>query len=357
MKEDIIGTECYRNAKGEWLLLPHIVRNGTLVHIAGKLSSTASDEELGRAQRDMLKWCDEKYVDDSILEPQVKATGLKSWKQFYTQWLAVSVDFTSTSVTVWPSMRLKVGAYQFLKDLKVTLPIDVDDATLGATIRAAAEQCTVEGKKGVSGIEALETGDKKDSANTPQPFGYKCIWLAVKSADPKALSKRLGLTGVKKSTWEDGIEAAYEGDGRAFVSPPLDGWVLVVSSSLPAPGDDPVDVLSMLRVLSREYGEVQYFCTHRVIELHSWAKAVDGQILRAYGYSGEHGEVFWNEGELTPEERELGFGLSDEWTPDEEDVLAIAAKWSIDTSFSSSRYAPAAGLAGEINLQKLAKLK
>lgn len=357
MHEDTIGTECYRNAQGEWLLFPHIVRKGILLPMVEKLPSGTPDEQLGRMQREMLKSCNEKYFGESVLYPQVEATGLKNWRQFYTRWLAVKVDFTSTHVTVWPSLRLKVGAYQFLKAQRVTLPIDVDDSVLGAAIRAASEQCTVEGKKGVSGIEALECGDNAEPANTPQPFGYKCIWLVVKSSDPKAVSKKLGFTGVKKSSWEDGIEAAYEDYGRVFVSPPLDGWVLVVSCSLPAPGDGPVNVLSMLQTLSREYGEAQYFCTHRVTELHAWVKAIDGQIVRAYGYSGEQGGVIWNEGEPTPEERELGFSVADEWTPDEEAALAIAAKWSIDTSFSSSRYAPAAGLAGEISLQKLAKLK
>ena len=76
-----------------------------------------------------------------------------------------------------------------------------------------------------------------------------------------------------------------------------------------------------------------------------WAKAVAGSLIRGYGYVGESGETFWDEGALTPEEVELGFAFFDERCPDaqtdsyweredldfadEMKVMDIARAWSV----------------------------
>jgi hypothetical protein len=75
--------------------------------------------------------------------------------------------------------------------------------------------------------------------------------------------------------------------------------------------------------------EVQFFATHRVTEAHSWARARPSGLERAYGYVGETGETVMDEGPRTAEELAL-----DPDIPDEEDVMALAAAWSVDpTSF------------------------
>jgi hypothetical protein len=91
---------------------------------------------------------------------------------------------------------------------------------------------------------------------------------------------------------------------------------------------------------------VQYFATHRVIDYQAWAWAEKGHLRRAYGYLGEQGVTLQNEGEPTPTERalDLTFSLAPfgEGTlpeeafenlkyPFEDDVLELAAGWSVDT--------------------------
>jgi len=94
---------------------------------------------------------------------------------------------------------------------------------------------------------------------------------------------------------------------------------------------------------------VQFFGTDRITEYHAWARARDGNLLRAYCYVGERGDVPLFLGDPTADERELGIGTrgtdpdrehwsDDEWdawsdtTPSEDDVMEMAARWSIDPS-------------------------
>ncbi|WBC15499.1 hypothetical protein O7600_01295 [Micromonospora sp. WMMA1998] len=89
--------------------------------------------------------------------------------------------------------------------------------------------------------------------------------------------------------------------------------------------------------------------TERVPDYHLWARAVDGELLRAYCYLGERGEVPLVVGEPTAVEIDRGVGVrrrepgmehwsDDEWDrwheaiPDEFDVMAIAGRWSVDPS-------------------------
>ncbi|GAA4589223.1 hypothetical protein GCM10023107_12100 [Actinoplanes octamycinicus] len=80
--------------------------------------------------------------------------------------------------------------------------------------------------------------------------------------------------------------------------------------------------------------EVQYFATHRVTELHRWQRAVKGDLVRAFGYVGQTGEVTSWFGEPGPAEREAGLPgtLDDESTVlvAERDVFRVAGAWSID---------------------------
>jgi hypothetical protein len=90
----------------------------------------------------------------------------------------------------------------------------------------------------------------------PTPFGYKISWLAVRSEDPRGLAEAIGLRKTTESGWSHGIEAAYRGE--AFVSPPVRGWVLVVSSSLPVAGDGKSKdrCTSLLARLIKQFPEV-----------------------------------------------------------------------------------------------------
>jgi len=176
-------------------------------------------------------------------------------------------------------------------------------------------------------------------------FGGKQAWLAVREIDAGLLIPALGLRDLGTVSWRDGIDLAHLTDDRVAVTPPLPGardtrWVLAVGRRLMLPGT-PVDVVGLSAEL---HTEVQFFATHRVTELHRWQRAVDGELVRAFGYVGQTGEVTSWHGEPDPAERDAGLpaALDDEATilVSENDVLKVADAWSIDPSTLSGRPAP-----------------
>lgn len=187
------------------------------------------------------------------------------------------------------------------------------------------------------------TGSAPDS---PVPFGYKCNWLCVKAESSLEVIEKLELKNAEPSNWDKGIEMAY--NGYRFVSPVLDGYVLVVNFGM--------DILTLAPDLLDEkaklFPELQFFVTQRVSDYHAWVKYINGVMIRGYGWCGCDGTVFLNKGGLTPEETERGFTNllpNDEadWsayeTPDEEYVLELAAAWGIDPSFSAKDYPKSVG--------------
>jgi hypothetical protein len=177
-------------------------------------------------------------------------------------------------------------------------------------------------------------------------------WLALPTADTQAVVAALGLGGARPSNWSEGVAQAY--GSEVFVTPPLSSWTLAVGSALFVSGAPSQVVEPLLGRLSRQFEEAQYFCTHRVVELHVWAQAVRGHLVRGYGWIGERGQTLWDEGEQTPAERDLGFRFFDErspdaaekgyWErrdlsfPDEETVMRLAAVWSIDPTILDQQF-------------------
>ncbi|MEV6306889.1 hypothetical protein AB0M02_46355 [Actinoplanes sp. NPDC051861] len=164
-------------------------------------------------------------------------------------------------------------------------------------------------------------------------FGGKQAWLAVAGAEPGSLLEALGLRDLGPVRWRDGLDLVHLTDDRIAITPPLPGardtrWVLAAGRRLM---QFPPDVVA----LSAELGaEVQYFATHRVTELHRWQRAADGDLIRAFGYVGQTGEVTSWFGEPDPAERDAG--LPGELDPEatvlvaERDVFRVAGAWSID---------------------------
>lgn len=179
----------------------------------------------------------------------------------------------------------------------------------------------------------------------PVPFGYKNSWLCVKADSSEEVIEKVGLKNPRVSNWNDGVYGKHNG---VFVSPVLDGFVLVVRWE----GDILDTNPAQLDELAKQFTELQFFSTHRVSDYHVWVKYVGGEMIRGYGYCGGNGEVFLNNGEITPEEEELGLDNlipdSDaDWDsyefPDEENVLEVAAEWGIDTLFHKKTYPESTG--------------
>jgi hypothetical protein len=90
-------------------------------------------------------------------------------------------------------------------------------------------------------------------------------------------------------------------------------------------------------------------------------RARRGQLLRGYGWLGQKGVTFWDEGKATTEERDLGFGFPSAAVeqaqdaratlPDEASLMQLAALWSIDpTSLDEHFKEPLLGLLGNAPL-------
>jgi hypothetical protein len=196
----------------------------------------------------------------------------------------------------------------------------------------------------------------------PIGFGYNCAWLAIRSGSVLEVALALRLSRTEAANWAGGLERAQAGE--MFVSPVVSGWVLAISSRLPEASQPPSrqGLTRWLTQLSQRFGEAEYFGSNRVVECQAWARARQGQLMRAYAYLSKSGATLWNVGPKTPEELALGLNFFDETSPEasaegywqrsdlrypnEKDVLAIARRWSVDTSFSGGPYSPGVGVAG-----------
>ncbi len=199
----------------------------------------------------------------------------------------------------------------------------------------------------------------------PIAFGYNSAWLAIRSASVLEVALALRLRRTQPANWAMGLERVQAGE--MFVSPAVSGWVLAISTRLPEASQPPgrQRLTRWLTQLSQRFGEAQYFGSNGVAKYQAWARARQGQLVRACAYSHESAATLWNVGAITVEEIALGFNFFDQTSPEasaegdwqrsdlsypaEDSVLAIARRWSVDTSFSAGPYPPDVGVVGVFN--------
>lgn len=183
-----------------------------------------------------------------------------------------------------------------------------------------------------SGVAPQPSG-KETREDRAIPFGYKTTWLAVRSDDSRAVIEALGGNS-RQATWKEGLA-----DGRhLFVTPPIDGWVLVTGNLEAADTSNTDSRLALPKTLSaRLRADVQYFGTHRIVEWHAWAWIVRGEVVRAYSYVGESDETLFDVGAATPAELALGFDFLNKQDTNERDVTRLAGRWSVDPTTLGER--------------------
>lgn len=213
------------------------------------------------------------------------------------------------------------------------------------------------------GKTAGSTKYNRSIPDKPIGFGYKCVWFAIKTNKIHRIAEVFGLKNVTECNWQVGIKKAYS--GSVFITPQIDSWTLACGWGLPR-GDsmEGLEVVkNILRVLSNEFGEAQFFCTHRVTEYHCWLKARNGHIERVYSFLGESGkniaieglptdiEQNWNLLNTFSEEsqNEEYFERDDILWADEDTVMRVAEHWSIDPTTLDERtdIEPGLGLLGK----------
>ena len=185
-----------------------------------------------------------------------------------------------------------------------------------------------------------------------------CRWMAIRTRNLRAVQEALGLNNATPCSWTEGLTRAN--DRGLFVSPPVNGWVLVIGPRLPDPSEDVDASFRLLLRLSRELGEVQFFSVNRVVGHHAWARFENGRAIRGYAWAGE---TLWNQGFQTWAERKLGlkcldyfegtrlhFAELEQIRANAERIMLLAAIWSVDpTSVDSTTMSDAIGIAGDLS--------
>ncbi len=196
----------------------------------------------------------------------------------------------------------------------------------------------------------------------PPLFNLPARWLAVRSSNSMLIQSALGLHNPTPCSWEEGLSAAHE--HKLFISPPINGWTLIMGSHLPEPADDVDRCFRFLLELSRKLGHVQFFSVNRPVNHHAWVQADQGVVVRAYAWAGR---TLWTQGKPTRAELELhlkcygygdgeeriDFGRPDPAAMNTERLPLLAARWSIDpTSIDARMLKENNGIAGQLSRSK-----
>ncbi len=183
-------------------------------------------------------------------------------------------------------------------------------------------------------------------------------WMAIRTGNVAAVQETLGLSNARRCTWQDGFQIA--GVEHLFISPPVNGWILVVGPALPAPDEDVDFCFHFLSHISKRLGHVQYFSLNRALSHHCWVRAHTGRIERAYAWFGE---TLWNQGPITAEEKALGmechpYGRAVEdldyqsmnrLNGTTENIGRLAARWSLNpAALKPEVFTATAGITGEL---------
>src|SRR5262249_769936 len=146
--------------------------------------------------------------------------------------------------------------------------------------------------------------------DTPQPFGYKVLWFAVRASEPGAVLDALGFGEATPANWASGLSAIHSNetadDPWVFIAPAVSGWTLAISRWFPYPvgvgthADIGRKFDLLFSRLMKQFDDVQFFGSHRVSDFVTWARAQDNKTTRIFAYADD--EVLANVGEQTSEE-------------------------------------------------------
>lgn len=196
------------------------------------------------------------------------------------------------------------------------------------------------------------TTPPKQKADPPVSFGANRLWMAIRTTDQQQIAQLLELENLHPATWYEGLEERSPNQGGIFVTPPIDGWILVVGWGFMADTlTETIDIgKKLIQQFSAKFGEAQYFCSHTRADYHCWMRAANGNIERAYAWLGEEGENLIVEGNptaaepkrlvdtLSPEAQEDNyFAQEDLIYPNLDLVLYMAGKWSINPATLNKR--------------------
>lgn len=199
--------------------------------------------------------------------------------------------------------------------------------------------------------------ESESQDSSPWFFERPNRWLAVRCPSILKVQSALVLNNPMPCSLHEGFARIHE--QKLFISPPCNGWILVMGNGLPDAADDSDKLFHFLMRLGRELGSVQYFNANRVLSHHAWVRIENERVYRAYAWAGE---TLWNEGDRTAAENELElkcysygdaplpfpFTARDSHVANTDKVMQLAAKWSVDPMAVIHQRA-ALGIAGELS--------
>lgn len=163
-------------------------------------------------------------------------------------------------------------------------------------------------------------------------------WLTVKSRNSEDVARSIGLIDLQSCA--SSIDLSTADPDIFFVSPPINGWVVVIGERLPDPDTDIDECFKFLSEMSERLGHVQYFHGNQALGHHAWVKFIERQVVRAYVWIGE---TAWNQGSATLAEKKSGMTAFDYFEDDcdgyrnwekvrqnIEQLPLLASIWSID---------------------------
>ncbi len=79
-------------------------------------------------------------------------------------------------------------------------------------------------------VQANGENTQTSTIDSPISFGYKCMWIAVKTGGKSKGCSTIGIGSAHAENWKKGIEAAY--NGKVFITPQIGEWTLIVGYGL-----------------------------------------------------------------------------------------------------------------------------
>jgi hypothetical protein len=184
--------------------------------------------------------------------------------------------------------------------------------------------------------------------DAPLSFGHDAIWLAVRCDNTQAVVEALQLRQTNPANWESGLQEVHQPlpctPGWVFVSPPVRGWVLV-TGALPYPGGSSASDLasSLLRLLGRQFTQVQYFGAHSGIAWHGYARYDQGELVRAFACVDSPDHTIWNQGSKHDDGVLTNASACDAICPTwhQQRVFEVSERWSLNPQTLSRLALPA----------------
>jgi hypothetical protein len=102
-------------------------------------------------------------------------------------------------------------------------------------------------------------------------FGPDTAWIALRHRDCAHVAEAVGWKAkqIVPMSFSDGVAAAYS--SRAFVTPPVDGWVFILGAELVKMVDDSIFIGWAAGKTAKHFkGRVFYFFTQNTGDLNGW---------------------------------------------------------------------------------------